>query len=467
VLNQAGYCRLCWLHAAANRLPKKKRDVIAANHDGQQLWFADMFRQRRWASHRPLAPADEQPRWPVGYPLAHRQLVLFEMPAVLDPTRPYDVASSPVPELAAALDHATAEHGAAHGWNARMCAMVCRAIHALLAIQDTPGSPIRTSELAAIYRLPNTTVKPVLEVLLSAGMLEDDRSPPLEEWFTQRTAGLSEPMRTEVREWFHALRDGTSVAPRTQPRNIDTVRGRVVAVTDVLQTWSDTGHQSLREISREEVIDALPTDPDQQRRTLHGLRSLFRFLKGRRLVFVNPTARMRSAPRQANYPMPLDPRIIREAINSDQPIRAALAALIAFHGLRTGEVRALRLADFVNGRLFLPDRTVLLAPPVRDRLAAWLDERARRFPATTNPHLFVSQYTAIRLGPVSGTWISQNHRIPVQAIREDRILHEALVTHGDVRRLGDLFGLSVGGAERYAHTTDQPDTSGSRTEGSC
>ena len=153
--------------------------------------------------------------------------------------------------------------------------------------------------------------------------------------------------------------------------------------------------------------------------------------------------------------MPMDLEILRDALNSPEPARAALAALVAFHALRTSQLRALQLADIRDGRLFLPDRTVPLAAPVREKLAAWLDERARRWPATVNPHVFISQYTAVRLGAVSGDWISGKNRVPAQAIREDRILHEALATHGDVRRLGDLFGLSVGAAERYAHTTDQ------------
>jgi hypothetical protein len=34
-----------------------------------------------------------------------------------------------------------------------------------------------------------------------------------------------------------------------------------------------------------------------------------------------------------------------------------------------------------------------------------------------------------------------------------------LVTRGDVRQLGELFGLSVRGAERYANTIDQAGTS--------
>jgi len=44
-----------------------------------------------------------------------------------------------------------------------------------------------------------------------------------------------------------------------------------------------------------------------------------------------------------------------------------------------------------------------------------------------------------------------------QAIREDRILHEAHATRGDIRRLCDLFGLSVSGAERYTATVDHID----------
>ena len=455
VCNRDRYCRLCWLQARAVRAPHAERDVIRANRDGQQLSFADMFRQRRWASAEPIAPINEPQRWPTGFPVAHRQLVLFEAPWILTPDHRYDVASSPVPVLAAALDRVGGEHAVVHGWSKTLRAMVCRGIHALLAVQNTPGSPIRTSELAVLSQLPNTTIQPVLEVLSAAGMLEEDRAPALEEWFERRTAGLAEPMRSEVRLWFCALRDGSTVAPRTRPRSIETVRHRVITVTDVLHAWSGAGHHSLREISREDIVAALPNDPDQRRRVLQSLRSLFAFLKGRRLVFTNPTARMRSPLPQPSYPMPMDLEILRDALNSPEPARAALAALVAFHALRTSQLRALQLADIRDGRLFLPDRTVPLAAPVREKLAAWLDERARRWPATVNPHVFISQYTAVRLGAVSGDWISGTNRVPAQAIREDRILHEALATHGDVRRLGDLFGLSVGAAERYAHTTDQ------------
>jgi hypothetical protein len=99
--------------------------------------------------------------------------------------------------------------------------------------------------------------------------------------------------------------------------------------------------------------------------------------------------------------------------------------------------------------VFLSDTIVVLADPVRDRLDAWLDERGRRWPGTANPHLFINKHTAMRTCPVSVPWITTTLGISAQAIREDRILDEALACRGDVRRLGDLFGLTVGGAERY------------------
>lgn len=43
------------------------------------------------------------------------------------------------------------------------------------------------------------------------------------------------------------------------------------------------------------------------------------------------------------------------------------------------------------------------------------------------------------------------------AIREDRILDEALATGGDVRRLADLFGLSIEAGTRYTDVLSHPD----------
>lgn len=63
----------------------------------------------------------------------------------------------------------------------------------------------------------------------------------------------------------------------------------------------------------------------------------------------------------------------------------------------------------------------------------------------------------MRESPVSGPWITHTVGISPQTVREDRILDEALATSGDIRRLCDLFGLTVGGAMRCARPAE-PDT---------
>ena len=47
--------------------------------------------------------------------------------------------------------------------------------------------------------------------------------------------------------------------------------------------------------------------------------------------------------------------------------------------------------------------------------------------------------------------------VRLQLLREDRILHEIHATGGDVRRICDLFGLTISGATRYLNTVEHPD----------
>jgi hypothetical protein len=64
--------------------------------------------------------------------------------------------------------------------------------------------------------------------------------------------------------------------------------------------------------------------------------------------------------------------------------------------------------------------------------------------------------------PASDRWIRLKLGMTVRAIREDRILYEAMATGGDERRLGDLFGLSVKGATRYTAVIDHSASPNSR-----
>ena len=50
--------------------------------------------------------------------------------------------------------------------------------------------------------------------------------------------------------------------------------------------------------------------------------------------------------------------------------------------------------------------------------------------------------------------------LAAQAVRGDRILYEAIATGGDVRKLFDLFGLSVEDARRYTAALGHPALTG-------
>ncbi len=452
-VNERGYCRLCCRQAHLVRPAHQSVDVAVANALGQQLFFADMARSRA-APTAQVVQAARVSVWPHWFPVPHRQLTFFNAPPDLS-VRLERVPKQRIPALAAALDLAVEDHGKAHGWSHVLQASARRSIRILLSVQDTPGATIRTSEVALLQPLRLNAMTLVLDVLRVSDMLDDDSEPQLEAWFRGQMAGTQDQIRAEVAKWFHALRDGSQVTPRTRPRHIETVRHRVRDVRPALMDWSSAGHASLREITRDDIINALPSDPVRQRQVADSLRSLFRFLKARNVVFINPTARVKAVPAKLNYALPMELVVLREALNCDQPVRAAMAAIVAFHALRTAEIQNLELTDIRDGRLFIKERSIVLAQPVRKCIAAWLDERCLRWPQTLNSHLFVNKHTALRLGRVSSTWISQANKIPVQAIREDRILHEALANRGDVRLLSDLFGLTTGGAERYAHTIDQ------------
>ncbi|MBT8225659.1 MAG: hypothetical protein HKP61_15650 [Dactylosporangium sp.] len=462
-VNRRGHCRLCVRQAALAGPRHSRVDVIAANRNGQQLFLADLFRQKR---PEPAATAPPRATRPARYPVAHRQLVLVEIEPDFIAGRRHGFGEPPLPDLVDYLDTVLAEHAAAHGWAKATTSATRSAIRILLATQQTPGAPIATSEVTRLRTIDLASTRTVTTILHLAGMLDDDREPTIDSWLRTQHHDIAAPMAADLRTWYQMLRHGSTTPPRSRPRNHNTITLLVSSAATAMRAWTKTGHQSLREINRQAVLDVLPTEAMQRGKTLIALRSLFRYLKARRIVFTNPTARIRNSPIRPSEVLPIDLEPVREAITSDNPLRAALAALIAFHALRPSQVVAIHLHDIRDGRLHLSDRVIPLAEPVRQRLAAWLDERQRRWPNTVNPHLFLNHYNAIRTTPANPIWITKTIGVSAQAIRMDRILHEAIATAGDVRRLTDLFGVTVPTAERYAFNGIEPTdpTAGSRTQ---
>lgn len=137
---------------------------------------------------------------------------------------------------------------------------------------------------------------------------------------------------------------------------------------------------------------------------LAALRSLFGTLKAERLLFSNPTARLRE-PRAAAAPiLGLKPGSHAELLAwTSEPVQQLIVLLAAVHALHTAQLCRLRLddADLGAGVLLVDGRPRRLDSLTRERLTGWLELRCRCCPASANPHLLVNQSTAGGVAPVA------------------------------------------------------------------
>lgn len=456
-LGRGGYCRLCWRTASDIReatrreRPYRPLDVVGANRNGQQLFFADMRRPR--ADPTPQTAPRPQPARTYSSPRCRaRQLSLLDQPQTWAVR--HGIPDPPDPAVAAALDERARDLAARHGWSSTHLKRVRLGLHLALGIEQTPGTKVRASTVVGLSSLGRSGIDLVLMVLEDADMLDDDRIPAVDAWFEQQVETLPPKIVEELNVWFDVMRHGSLTAPRRRPRAETTIRLHLLSTLPTIRTWAEAGHASLREISRNDFIAALPDKGNPRAVLGSGLRSIFKVLKSKALVFVNPTAGIRTGRPERRQPLPLDVSVLREGLDSDDPARAALTAMLAFHGLRPGELRHLKLTDVRGGHLYVAHRRVVLAPPVRQRLSIYLDYRNSRWPRTANPHLFVHPSTATKTDPVGGRWLGLKLGVAARAIRDDRILEEALATGGDLRRLSDLFGISIDAASRYLPGVD-------------
>ena len=211
-------------------------------------------------------------------------------------------------------------------------------------------------------------------------------------------------MKQQLEVWLQVMTKGATTAPRQRARDPQTVRLHILGIAPIIQTWAEAGHQSLAEITPEQVRQALPEKGSHRHFAALGLRSLFKTLKARKLVFADPTRGMKASPVATNVPLSLETAAIRGELNSPDPVIALAVALVGFHALTGKQVRELRLTDIVDGRMILGDRAIPLAAPVRTRLSAWLDHRNRTWPGSANPHLLINRRTAPRLVPVGRSY---------------------------------------------------------------
>jgi hypothetical protein len=451
-LGRHGVCRLCRKQASMLRRPNFDLEVYWPNEHGQQLFLANLHYRR---AARPVLPEPVSFGRPgVLEPVTHRQLVLFPMTRDLRHGRKRGYPPPRDAATAAQLEKTVAEYARTHGWGRFTLSTVTGAVRLLLGIQDTPGAPILASDVALIkaVRLP---VRPTLDLLEAAGYLEHDDVPDIAVWAERLIAHLPEQMRTEIRVWIKITVEGRPRPPRRLPKSARTLRGRLRPTLPVLEALAAAGHQSLRTVARNEILDALPAGQTARKEAGYAMRQILQILKEERLIFANPLLNAQF-PTNYNVTAPEHLNSIRTALSSPDPATAAAAALAAFHALPTRQIRALQITDLRDGYLHVPGGPIPLAEPARRRLAAYLDHRNARWPETANQHIFLTQRSAHRTSPVGAGYFSKVLGISTQRIRADRIMEEAAAGQ-DLRAMCDMFGITIETAQSYLALAVDPD----------
>ena len=383
-----GYCRSCWLQAAvqaaaAAGTARRAPDLGPADFAAvtcHQLFFAGLAKM----NHRPHPPRQpDAGQVPQARPAAGWTQLELSVPGQSRRLHARHRAASAItsPQLEAARAIA-ARLGETRGWNPRIQAETNRALTVMLAAH-VPGETIPWSALGPALRRRDLSISRTAEILTLAGLLDDDRIPALDTWIESRLAGLAPGIAACARSWLHALQHGTA---RSRPRKPDTIRVYLRGVHPLLQGWSrHYGH--LREVTTAEVTAAISTLRGHKRhQVLIALRSLMRHCKKNGLIFADPAARIRSAPRPETMILPLGPARIGTATQAAATPAARLAlALAAVHALRPEAIRRLALGDIDlgNRRITISGQSRPLDDLTRRLLLRWLGHRRERWPRTS------------------------------------------------------------------------------------
>ena len=189
--------------------------------------------------------------------------------------------------------------------------------------------------------------------------------------------------------------------------------------------------------------------------TFVAVRSLFRFLHRDGRVFQNPTVRLREGTRPKPPILPLTAQdYARVTARADTPLHRVVLVLVAVHGARPYMVRHLQLddVDTAHGRLTVAGVQRPLEGLSARALQDWLHHRHQRWPLTANPHLLVSEVSALTTAPVSATLLVTlfaGTGVSLDRMRMDRYLEEALAHGPDPLHLASVFGISEATSLRY------------------
>ncbi|MFK0181817.1 hypothetical protein ACIQVR_38375 [Streptomyces xanthochromogenes] len=468
----AGMCRMCRIIVAETEVDTAQ---IAMNN-GDQLWFSGPHAAALAVGR--LLPGTAAPhgrfalkrRRARARAMSERQLSEHLVdPAQLElfPPQPRDwtrLDTSTPPALTAAADTLILDFTAyirSRGWNPDYFTGSIRTLRIVTGHLGAEA-PIQESDIRALASMKGDLQGArVINYLHQRGLLNAQLpTAPSIVRARHHASAIACPAFSAAVHTFIDVLLGQGNTP-SRARRPKTIENYVGSILGTLEIWIADGLTDPREITRKHIEDALdPLRGDQARRLHTALRSFFRALKRERIIFRDP-ARGISLPSSRTVPTALPSDRIAGLLDLlDDPRDRLMVALVAIYALLPGQLTHLLRSDLdrSKGQLRLRraermDHVIYLDAFTLRLATAWELQRHRRWPDSSNPHLFVTRNTAVDdSGPSISAGVVQllfqRVGLPAGRLRMDRIVDEARHS-ADPVRLMELFGLSNLSATRY------------------
>ncbi|WP_326841316.1 hypothetical protein OHB33_03000 [Streptomyces sp. NBC_01558] len=300
----------------------------------------------------------------------------------------------------------------------------------------------------------------VTQFLESRGLLIPDaefRRDAHQKRLEAELAALPETIAQELSVWIRAVR-GEGKWEHTGRTYRSIVRYWHV-LDPIVKMWCADGIESLREVTHDDVKKAIATRKGTPARSIHiVLRNVFRALRQEGAIFRDPTRGLVFAGINKTPPSVPSDRLADVLSHARNDFQRFVMVLVCVHALSGTDMRHLLLTDLDLSR----ERLIVRRPGKRHTIyldeltyrcaSAWLRERHRRWPVTTNPHLLINRWTAVDTthSPIGTTFtaIFRPTGLTMPTLRQDRIRDEAFEID-DPLHLMRLFGISSQTAMRY------------------
>ncbi|MHC3388774.1 hypothetical protein ACLQ2E_04845 [Streptomyces lavendulocolor] len=447
-----GYCRGCRWHVASHG----QGDIA---HVGTQLWLGSPVPAPTSLRHSDVAP----PRRPVSkHVAAPGQERLFELwrdwrPVVELPRQDLPALTDSAERLLADLDSVMKQEM----WS-QAPATKTRNTLTILVSWLGADAPLLETDIRALVdgRSLKFSGRRVTQFLETRGLLITDaefRRDAQQKHLEAQLAALPATIAQELSVWIKAVR-GEGKWEHTG-RTYQSIARYWHVLDPILKGWLADGIESLREITRDDVKRAIATRKGTPARSIHiVLRNVFRALRHEGVLFRDPTRGLVFAGINKTPPSVPSDRLADVLSHAQNDFQRFVMVLVCVHAVSGTDIRHLLLTDLDLSRERLTvrrpgKRHIIYLDELTYRCAsAWLRERHRRWPVTTNPHLLINRWTAVDTthSPIGATFAEffRPTGLTMSTLRQDRIRDEAFEVD-DPLHLMRLFGISAQTAMRY------------------